>query len=405
MMRTDKIKAIKREEPMDPPWAGDLPAEEEPRTMTTPISIRTWISERLSSLRSNPMHKTLTKLMRLSWEETLKMLIHSPSNKWITTMSLLEVVDLSRIIREEDRAKLDHMEAITIDLIQILKLSEIQASLRTEETKKAIIIKTKNKTTRTMAAILIQSLSSSQRIQLLLRNRATSSTEIMMSRRKNQCLRSRNRKSSCLCMRMLEMIRMPLIMEELGMMKESSATLAVVNLLRRHLWNTVRSARRSSFKRERYSMSKRSEKKPYNKRWRTQITNLHIIRKRRLLRRQRLRNLSLLAQRQPSGRLRVRCSEQLCVQIVQQMMIPRDRLLRLWSKRPWSSTMIALSASGATVNSTIMQLSAIFQSVKRNIRSFRWRARATQKEASLTRQESDLRSEIELLKRYWLYSW
>ena len=130
-------------------------------------------------------------------------------------MSLLEVVDLSRITREEGRVTLDHMEAITIDLIQILKLSEIQASLRTEETKKAIIIKTKNKTTRTMAAIHIRSLSSSQRIQLLLRNRATSSTEIMMSRRKNQCQRSRNRKSSSLCMRMLEMIRMPLIMVEL----------------------------------------------------------------------------------------------------------------------------------------------------------------------------------------------
>ena len=120
----------------------------------------------------------------------------------------LEIVDSSRIIREE--AILDR---IIIVLIQILKLSEIQTSLLTEETKKAIIIKTKNRTMMMMAVIHILSLSSRLRIQLLLRNRVTSSTEIMMSRRKSQSQRNKNRKSSSLFMRTRETTRMLLIME------------------------------------------------------------------------------------------------------------------------------------------------------------------------------------------------
>jgi len=120
----------------------------------------------------------------------------------------LEIVDSSRIIREE--AILDR---IIIVLIQILMLSEIQTSLLTEETKKAIIIKTKNRTMMMMAVIHILSLSSRLRIQLLLRNRATSSTEIMMSRRKSQSQRNKNRKSSSLFMRTRETTRMLLIME------------------------------------------------------------------------------------------------------------------------------------------------------------------------------------------------
>ena len=141
----------------------------------------------------------------------------------------LEIVDSSRIIREE--AILDR---IIIVLIQILMLSEIQTSLLTEETKKAIIIKTKNRTMMMMAVIHILSLSSRLRIQLLLRNRVTSSTEIMMSRRKSQSQRNKNRKSSSLFMRTRETTRMLLIMEA-EMKIAESATLVAVNLLRRHL--------------------------------------------------------------------------------------------------------------------------------------------------------------------------
>lgn len=114
---------------------------------------------------------------------------------------------LSRITREE-AATLDHMEEITIALILILMLSEIQASLLMEETKRAIIIKTKNRTMMTMVDILIQSLSSSLRIQLLQRNRVTSSTEIMMNRRKSLFLRSKNKRSYFLSMKMRETTRM-----------------------------------------------------------------------------------------------------------------------------------------------------------------------------------------------------
>jgi hypothetical protein len=141
----------------------------------------------------------------------------------------LEIVDSSRIIREE--AILDR---IIIVLIQILKLSEIQTSLLTEETKKAIIIKTKNRTMMMMAVIHILSLSSRLRIQLLLRNRVTSSTEIMMSRRKSQSQRNKNRKSSSLFMRTRETTKM--LLKMVAEMKIAlSATLVAVNLLRRHL--------------------------------------------------------------------------------------------------------------------------------------------------------------------------
>ena len=141
----------------------------------------------------------------------------------------LEIVDSSRIIREE--AILDRT---IIVLIQILMLSEIQTSLLMEETKKAIIIKTKNRTMMMMAVIHIQSQSNRLRIQLLLRNRVTSSTEIMMSRRKSQSQRSKNRKSSWLFMRTREMTRMLLIMAA-EMTTVLSATLVGANLLRRHL--------------------------------------------------------------------------------------------------------------------------------------------------------------------------
>jgi hypothetical protein len=141
----------------------------------------------------------------------------------------LEIVDSSRIIREE--AILDR---IIIVLIQILMLSEIQTSLLTEETKKAIIIKTKNRTMMMMAVIHILSLSSRLRIQLLLRNRVTSSTEIMMSRRKSQSQRNKNRKSSSLFMRTRETTRMLLKMG-VEMKTASSATLVVANLLKKLL--------------------------------------------------------------------------------------------------------------------------------------------------------------------------
>jgi hypothetical protein len=115
----------------------------------------------------------------------------------------LEIVDSSRITKEEAT-----LARITIVLIQILMLSEIQTSLHMEETKKAIIIKTKNKTMMKMVVILIQSQSNSLRTQLLLRNRATSSTETMMSKKKSLFQRNKNRKSSFLFMRTLETTRM-----------------------------------------------------------------------------------------------------------------------------------------------------------------------------------------------------
>ena len=304
------------------------------------------------------------------------MVIHSPSNKWITTMNQ-EIADSSRIIREE--VILDNLEGIIIVLILILMLSEIQASLRTEETKKAIIIKTKNWTMMTMVGIHIQSQSNRPRIQLLLRNRATSNTEIMMNRRKSQYQRNKNRKSYFLCMRMRETTRMPLKMG-VEMKTASSATLVAANLLKKLLWSTVRFARRSLFRKERSLMSKKSEKRPFSKRWKTQITNHHTIRKRHLQRRLQLRNQLLLVQKQPNGRLKAKCSVQLCEQTVPQMMIPKDRQLKPWYKQPWNSMMIALSASGVTASSMIMQLRDIFQCVKRNIKSFRWRVRAIPKE-------------------------
>jgi hypothetical protein len=141
----------------------------------------------------------------------------------------LEIVDSSRIIREE--AILDRT---IIVLIRILTLSEIQTSLLTEETKKAIIIKTKNRTTIMMAVIHIQSRSNRLRIQLLLRNRVTSSTEIMMNRRKSQFQRSKNRKSSWLFTRTQEMTRMLLIMA-VQMKTVLSVTLVAANSLRRLL--------------------------------------------------------------------------------------------------------------------------------------------------------------------------
>lgn len=115
----------------------------------------------------------------------------------------LEIVDSSRITKEEAT-----LARITIVLIQILMLSEIQTSLHMEETKKAIIIKTKNKTMMKMVVILIRSQSNSLRTQLLLRNRATSSTETMMSKKKSLFQRNKNRKSSFLFMRTLETTRM-----------------------------------------------------------------------------------------------------------------------------------------------------------------------------------------------------
>ena len=288
-----------------------------------------------------------------------------------------EIADSSRIIREE--VILDNLEGIIIVLIQILMLSEIQASLRTEETKKAIIIKTKNWTMMTMVGIHIQSQSNRPRIQLLLRNRATSNTEIMMNRRKSQYQRNKNRKSYFLCMRMRETTRMPLKMG-VEMKIASSATLVAANLLKKLLWSTVRFARRSLFRKERSLMSKKSEKRPFSKRWKIQITNHHTIRKRHLQRRLQLRNQLLLVQKQPNGRLKAKCSVQLCEQTVPQMMIPKDRQLKPLYKQPWNSMMIALNASGVTASSMIMQLRDIFQCVKRNIKSFRWRVRPIPKE-------------------------
>lgn len=139
----------------------------------------------------------------------------------------LEIVDSSRITREEAI-----LARITIVLIQILMLSEIQTSLHMEETKKAIIIKTKNKTMMKMVVILIQSQSNSLRTQLLLRNRATSSTETMMSKKKSLFQRNKNRKNSFLFMRTLEMTRMLSIMV-VEMKIALSAILVAANLQRR----------------------------------------------------------------------------------------------------------------------------------------------------------------------------
>jgi hypothetical protein len=134
----------------------------------------------------------------------------------------MSLVDSSRITREA-----------AIGLIRILRRSEIQTSLHMEETKKAIIIKTKNRTMKMMAVIHILSPSNRLRIQLLLRNRVTSSTEIMMSKKKSRSQRSKNRKNSSLSMRMRETTRMPLITAG-AMTSALSATLVAANLLRRH---------------------------------------------------------------------------------------------------------------------------------------------------------------------------
>jgi hypothetical protein len=139
----------------------------------------------------------------------------------------LEIVDSSRITKEEAI-----LARITIVLIQILMLSEIQTSLHMEETKKAIIIKTKNKTMMKMVVILIRSQSNSLRTQLLLRNRATSSTETMMSKKKSLFQRSKNRKSSFLFMRTLETTRMLSTMA-VEMKIALSAILVAANLQRR----------------------------------------------------------------------------------------------------------------------------------------------------------------------------
>lgn len=139
----------------------------------------------------------------------------------------LEIVDSSRITKEEAI-----LARITIVLIQILMLSEIQTSLHMEETKKAIIIKTKNRTMMKMVVILIQSKSNSLRTQLLLRNRATSSTEIMMSKKKSLFQRNKNRKSSSLFMRTLETTRMLSTMA-VEMKIALSAILVAANLQRR----------------------------------------------------------------------------------------------------------------------------------------------------------------------------
>jgi uncharacterized protein with PIN domain len=139
----------------------------------------------------------------------------------------LEIVDSSRITKEEAT-----LVRITIVLIQILMLSEIQTSLHMEETKKAIIIKTKNKTMMKMVVILIRSQSNSLRTQLLLRNRATSSTEIMMSKKKSLFQRNKNRKSSFLFMRTLETTRMLSTMA-VEMKIALSAILVAANLQRR----------------------------------------------------------------------------------------------------------------------------------------------------------------------------
>jgi uncharacterized protein with PIN domain len=139
----------------------------------------------------------------------------------------LEIVDSSRITKEGAT-----LARITIVLIQILMLSEIQTSLHMEETKKAIIIKTKNKTMMKMVVILIRSQSNSLRTQLLLRNRATSSTEIMMSKKKSLFQRNKNRKSSFLFMRTLETTRMLSTMA-VEMKIALSAILVAANLQRR----------------------------------------------------------------------------------------------------------------------------------------------------------------------------
>jgi uncharacterized protein with PIN domain len=139
----------------------------------------------------------------------------------------LEIVDSSRITKEEAT-----LAKITIVLIQILMLSEIQTSLHMEETKKAIIIKTKNKTMMKTVVILIRSQSNSLRTQLLLRNRATSSTEIMMSKKKSLFQRNKNRKSSFLFMRTLETTRMLSTMA-VEMKIALSAILVAANLQRR----------------------------------------------------------------------------------------------------------------------------------------------------------------------------
>lgn len=141
----------------------------------------------------------------------------------------LEIVDSSRITKEEAI-----LARITIVLIQILMLSEIQTFLHMEETKKAIIIKTKNRTMMKMVVILIQSQSNSLRTQLLLRNRATSSTEIMMSKKKSLFQRNKNRKSSFLFMRTLETTRMLSTMA-VEMKIALSAILVAANLQRRLL--------------------------------------------------------------------------------------------------------------------------------------------------------------------------
>jgi hypothetical protein len=139
----------------------------------------------------------------------------------------LEIVDSSRITKEGAT-----LARITIVLIQILMLSEIQTSLHMEETKKAIIIKTKNKTMMKMVVILIRSQSNSLRTQLLLRNRATSSTETMMSKKKSLFQRNKNRKSSFLFMRTLETTRMLSTMA-VEMKIALSAILVAANLQRR----------------------------------------------------------------------------------------------------------------------------------------------------------------------------
>jgi len=166
-----------------------------------------------------------------------------------------------------------------------------------------------------------------------------------MNKKKNLfCLKSKSRKSCCLFMKMPEMIKMPMITEVVaGMTIVLSAILADANSLRRHLWSIARFARKFSCRSEKCSMWKKFEKKPSCKRWKTQTINRHITRRRHLPRRllQLLRNQWAVCPRQPSGKRRVKCLEQLCERIVPLMMIPRAKLHKLWSKPQWNNMMIA----------------------------------------------------------------
>lgn len=168
---------------------------------------------------------------------TPRTLIHSP-NKTTTTLNPGVVeADSNRTTKEVETIPL--LMAAIIASIQTLILWEIQIFLHTVlETKRVTTIRRMNKTMKKMAATLTQSQSNKRKIQLLLRNRPTTSEgeegRTTTSKRKSQFRRSKSKRSSFLCMRMrVLMTRMLTVVMAAAMRTALSATLVDENSPRR----------------------------------------------------------------------------------------------------------------------------------------------------------------------------